>query len=323
MSQNGSGLIQRYYYPEKEEVGQVVQVPRNAYLHISSQDRYLLDKNGNYINNPAINPNNIFINHQKLTGFGYIRRVGVTEISFPWTTPNVNKFNNIFYVQDGSGVQYQCSIDGDINAEGFFDASGLAVALQNALNQFLEDGSGNPAPAPFGNNDWTVVYDPTSFSYGIEKPLPFSTNVTNPASTKNLNYMTGVAGLTAEAGPPPTYGLFGGVPDLNYTRYIDFVSTNLSQYEALKDNLTQFNYTNIIYRLYLEDGLNLPNQWFGTAPHTCVYRQVSNPKYFSWMKDQMMGQIDIQLYDDAGRLLYIPQGSWNIPYYLTIHVSES
>ena len=112
---------------------------------------------------------------------------------------------------------------------------------------------------------------------------------------------------------------------MSYTRYIDFVSTNLTKHQRLKDSLTQLNYTNIIYRLYLENSLDMPltdDTFFGSRP-VDLYRQVTNPKYMMWNKNEMVSAVDIQLYDDAGELLYIPFQEWDTNYLITMLLSES
>jgi hypothetical protein len=98
-----------------------------------------------------------------------------------------------------------------------------------------------------------------------------------------------------------------------YTQYIDVCSTALTKFQTLKDSLTQFTYTDIICRIYLENGLNQPlggenNGYFGSRP-SCLYRQISDPKYMMWRPDQMIGAIDISYRDDSGNLLYMPQKS--------------
>jgi hypothetical protein len=93
----------------------------------------------------------------------------------------------------------------------------------------------------------------------------------------------------------------------------------------LKDCLTQLNYTDIIYRLYLENENDLPltdDTYFGSRPSN-LYRQIANPKYIQWNKNEMISTIDIKLYDDTGNLLYVPFNEWDANYLLTVQSSES
>lgn len=332
MSKQGSGLIQTYYYPEATEKAQVVQVPRNSYLHISSQDRYLIDNNGNYDTKFQTNPNNIFINHQKSTGMGSIKRVGVTEISFPYTTPNINPNNWTFWLTD---ISSNGSPDNSYYTnlpEGFYnDLSGLANILTTYLNNQLYDNDGNPSN--FGNNKWTVTWEPNSYNFEISNSYTdisgdihlgpnFSTYVLDPAESRTVNRLMNIQSQIIIVTSIADRAI-GGVPDLNYTKYIDFVSSNLSKCENVKDTLTQFNYNDIIYRLYLDNEMAVAGQYFTATPQMNVFRQINNPKYFLWNKDEFLNQIDIKLYDDAGKPFYIPQKNWNLPYYLTLHMSET
>jgi len=126
--------------------------------------------------------------------------------------------------------------------------------------------------------------------------------------------------------PPPVFATYrGGIPTMSYTRYIDFVSTNLTKHQRLKDTLTQLNYTNIIYRLYLNNENQLPitdDTYFSSRPSN-IYRQIANPKTIMWNKNEMISAIDIKLYDDGGELLYIPEDEWEADYFLTMQLSES
>jgi hypothetical protein len=101
----------------------------------------------------------------------------------------------------------------------------------------------------------------------------------------------------------------GSPPTMAYTQYIDVCSNALTKFQTLKDSLTQYTYTDIICRIYLESGLNFPAEnggYFGSRPQA-LYRQISDPKYMMWRPDQMIGGIDISYRDDSGNLLYMPQ----------------
>jgi hypothetical protein len=95
---DGNGKLLRFEYDEKDEQVVTQRTPQNAFLLIDSLDKYVLKPNGAYNKNPPINPNEIYISHQKLNGFGEIKRVYASDIYFPWRTPNVNARNQIFYI---------------------------------------------------------------------------------------------------------------------------------------------------------------------------------------------------------------------------------
>ena len=62
--------------------------------------------------------------------------------------------------------------------------------------------------------------------------------------------------------------------------------------------------------------------FFGSRP-VDMYRQIANPKYMMWNKNEMVSAVDIQLYDDTGELLYIPFQDWDANYLITMLLSES
>ena len=316
----GNGAIQRFEYDEKDEQVFTQRFPQNAYLLIDSQDRYVLANDGIYDTDPEISPNNIYISHQKLNGFGEIKRCYISDIYFPWRTPNVNIRNNVFYLNI-EGIEYYLSIP-----EGFYKPSELASTMQtiaNGATGFRTVASVNTTPVyTTVGQPWTIATNALGrFTISSSGGATFSVYIENPIVTIPSNINTVINFFT---GTPVTTKT-GGIPSMAYTRYIDFVSSNLTKHQRLKDALTQFNYTNIIYRLYLENEVNLPltdDTFFGSRPCD-IYRQIANPKTIQWNKNEMISAIDIKLYDDNGELLYIPNQDWDANYLLTMQLSES
>jgi hypothetical protein len=121
----------------------------------------------------------------------------------------------------------------------------------------------------------------------------------------NLTYWSLLPQLNVNYWSPLVNSYTGAIPTMAYTQYIDVCSNALTKFQTLKDTLTQFNYTNIICRIYLNDGMNQPNTFFGSRPST-INRQITDPKFMKWNVDQMISGIDISYRDDSGDLLYIP-----------------
>jgi hypothetical protein len=323
---DGNGKLLRFEYGEHDETVVTQRYPQSAYLLIDSQDRYLLNKEGFYEAKPETSPNNIYISHQRINGFGEIKRVSVTDVSFPWRTPNINIRNNIFQLRINN-VDYFLTVP-----EDFYKPSELALKMQtiaNSVTGFQTIASQGVVPV-YSNvgQPWSITTDAIgrfliTASGGATFTTKTLTDVKGYGSSINqvINYDTPSAPL-----PVPVFSTYrGGIPSMAYTRYIDFVSTNLTKHQRLKDSLTQLNYTNIIYRLYLENQLDMPltnDTYFGSRPCD-VYRQISNPKYIIWNKNEMISAVDIQLYDDAGDPLYIPSEDWEANYLLTMLLSES
>jgi hypothetical protein len=319
---DGTGKLLRFEYGEHDETVVTQRQPQSAYLLIDSIDRYVLDKDGIYIVGDGTSPNNIYISHQRLNGFGEIKRASVTDIYFPWRTPNVNVNNNIFYLKINT-VSYYLTVP-----EGFYKPSELALQMQTIANSptgFRTTTSYGITPVYLTGVTWVIVTDAigkfsiTATGGTFSAYAPQLDRVGNSGRDINalINYFT----IT----PTPVSTYQGGIPNMAYTKYIDFVSTNLTKHQRLKDSLTQFNYTNIIYRLYLDNENNLPltdDTYFGSRPAN-IYRQINNPKNIMWNKNEMISAIDIKLYDDGGELLYIPNSDWDENYLLTMLLSES
>ena len=336
----GNGAIQRFEYGEHDETVVTQRLPQSALLLLDSIDRYTYDSTAErYIRNPVTNPNNIYISNQKLNGLGEIRRVTATDLNFPWVTPNVNIRNNLFYLRiaddvDGTNAaDYYLKID-----EGWYTPAELATALQTNANTV---GWTNIAGVTqtFGTT-WIFTNDPITSAFIVTAPITpqdyFFAYVStasqivqkNGGGNRQLNTMMNFFPITNSTTYVGNYlgSDFGGIPTMAYTQYVDFVSNSLTNFQRLKDTLTQFNYTNIVYRLYLNNELAMqqtPTSFFGSRP-SVIYRQINNPKAMLWNKNQMVSAIDMKLYDDTGNLLYIPPNNWSSADYLfTFQMSES
>jgi hypothetical protein len=315
----GTGKLLRFEYNETDEMVVTQRTPQNAYLLVDSIDRYILTRDGLYDDENEINPNDIYISHQKLNGFGEIKRVFVSDVYFPWRTPNVNIRNNLFELRI-NGVDYYLTVP-----EDFYKPSELASTMQTIAN----GATGFRTIASIGTTPvYTTVGQPWSIT--ADAIGRFTITATGATFSTETVLRTGLESdlnniMNYFVSNPPVATARGAIASMTYTKYIDFVSTNLTKHQRLKDCLTQFNYTNIIYRLYLNNENQLPltdDTYFASRPSD-IYRQVENPKTIMWNKNEMISAIDIKLYDDGGELLYIPPGDWDTNYLMTIQLSES
>jgi hypothetical protein len=333
-----------YSYPDRNEQTLTMRPAHGAVLLFDSDDRYQLDKDQQVNNLSAINPNNFNINRQKLFGAGAIKRYALTEISFPWTTPNVvtngNTPNNklLMLLNNGSGGVVDTPVYVPILIEDYYTPAELATALQTQLN----DAGATGGFYLFADNThlgkegtWTV-----SFNSRNQFVLTETTNtyqfivLTNneyydffsPYPIKTLNQTMGFN--YGGSAPAQAYTQSSGIPSMSYTRYIDIVSQTMSKYQNTKDAQTQYNYADVIYRLILDNnnGLNSQNgetNYFGSYPCVNLYRQIQNPKFIQWTGDEFLNSIDIKLYDDAGQPLYIPTKNWGSNFLLTFLMLDS
>ena len=307
-----------FTFPDTTEKSSTTRPSQSAYLLIDSKDRYNLGKDGIYDQVPETSPNDILINHQRTLGLGKIKRLAVTEFSFPWSTPNVNETNNTLYITDDvSNQKYYIKID-----EDFYTPSELAEAIQTEIvdNGWINATTG--VPDLVYNAPWTCTTDKVN-KFTITSALSGSDWTVDPDSG-----LAGIMNIYAQnAGSDGDVKFItGGIPSMAYTRYIDVCSSALTKYQNLKDSLTQLNYSDIICRIYLDNNLNTPltdTSYFGSRPCINLSKQIVAPKYILWNENEMITSIDIRLYDDDGNLLYIPKDNWDLDYFLTLQMSES
>lgn len=322
-------LGNNYSYPDQIEKAQTQKPPNQSLILIDNFDRFRLNSDGVY-EAPAVDGtyNNYVINHQKIAGFGKISKLAITELTFDWVTPNINMRNNYFTFGYNNGTN-------DVNVwvqvpEGWYTAQQLAPILQNLLNNvggtFLYEliqpninqfPNGNPST--YGVGTWSVAVDANNkFTLSNTNNTILFIPTSNIPVDTDVNNMVGFSSARANNGqkfisPTSAFQNFinsytGAIAKMTYTEYIDVCSDSLCRYELVRDNLTQFNYTNILCRIYLSDVQNQPyaDYTVGTKPFK-IYRQFQNPKWIRWNGDDMINTIDIKYYDDSGNLLYIPQ----------------
>lgn len=335
-------LSNRFSYPETEEKSITIQNPKRALLLIDSDDRYPFNTDGTY-NTASENGryNNYVINHQKLNGFGQIKRIGVSEVLFPWLTPNVNERNFNFVVSGPTGlppgspqaIAYYCRV-----VEGFYTAQSISDPvgapgtgpLSTQLNTSLFF-VGTNIVSGFGAGTWTTTYNTDGTITIANLAVQFIPSSVPEAILSTLNissYLNTVVGakisIFEDIVPSKFSNSFKGVyPTMTYTSYIDICSNALCNFQKLKDSLTQFNYTNIICRIYLTSPTNMSSQPFGTSPCPSFSKEFQNIKWIEWNSNQMIGQIDIQYFDDAGQPLYIPNDGENLAQFITVIMSDS
>lgn len=317
-----------------EHPGQTNRSAASAFLLVDSADRAQVSELNSLDLIPDFTqPINDFI-IQKRQPFvsGYFNRLAVTECRFEYNSPNVNPRNNKLCV---SGVTEEVITI----PTNFYTPDELATAVQFALT------------ATIPGQTWSVIYDDANQCFSIVSNQAFAIVPQFPPPEaplyptltqlrRSLFYMMGFTKVNEEFEFTQVGNKF---PSMCYTRYIDVCSRQLTQYQKVKDNSTRENQTPaVLLRIYLGnytvDGLgdggdSAKETWPGCRP--CVIQRIMNvPKYSSWSPGQFIDQIDIQLRDDAGNLLYIPYNgdddnellgpvqSAN-QFQMTIHCSES
>jgi hypothetical protein len=352
MPSNISMTGNKFSYPDIDEQGQTIRQPSSAFMLLDSRDRYNLKPDGTYTDDIYVPINNFYINHQKLNALGQIKRIAVKEISFPWTVPNVNGYNNTFWVEiptDPSGNYDPAGTESRFLytslVQGFYTQDAIATELALKLNTALLNENGTPSAYNF---TWAVQYNVNTsteknYRFSIDgfdnnTSLPLEFRVNKPDYFNINKTLIKLMGFNTPSRKNKqlkqfSVGYISGIPSMAYTKYIDICSSTLTKYQNIKDTLTQFSYSDVIYRLYLDNplnnnfiGLTSPNTQynFGSYPCTNLYRQIENPKFIEWQPNENISGIDIRLYDDSGELLYdAGERFQNNDFFITFEVSES
>lgn len=280
-----------------QDPGRTIRQPATALLLVDSFDRRQGVSPNDLANANAQAMNNFTLQKRQPFLSGYFNRLAVSEIRFPFSTPNINARNNKLDI---------CGVAVEID-EGFYTPTDLATALQQQINLDVP-----------GQN-FQVSYNEGLGTFTITATNPFSVGpfvYPSVAQTlKGLYYMLNFS-LT---GPNTTIQSNPG-PNLQYTQYVDVCSRTLTQFQQVKDSSTRENQSpGVLCRIYLNNftnenlgdgGSSAKLTWPGCRPQM-VYRAFPQPKFASWSPGQFIDQIDIQLLDDIGQPLYFSNGDPN------------
>jgi hypothetical protein len=313
--------------------------PASSFLVIDSGDRNISSatpgNTGAFAAFPATQPyNNFKLQKAQSLLQGGFKSVKLTEICFPYAIPNVvSGVNSSFYVRftDLSGTT-NALID---LSGGFYDGKSLATAVQTKLNA--------SAVGAARSKTWTVAYTNGGISISVGLGggaqslgftlYPFAPSLVNvrPYNTKslldvmgfdfvsNFEYLT-VLDFSGLTNPLVRFSLYA---PLTFTKYIDFISNNLTKYQEVNDSSSKTNSTGaVILRLFLNDeSSTVPVKTYdasgvvvssnfgvaGSFPFV-VHRQFRTPKVFKWNPGASIDVIDLQLLDDHGTpLVLLPQ----------------
>ena len=277
-----------------------IRVPSTANLLIESSDRNVLFD---------LQPNNFVISKKNSILNGFFTRIGVTEMSLRWCTPNVSTANNNnFIILDISGAApYLVNIP-----TGFYNV----YQAINAVATVLNDASGV-----------------TGLGFSVSGVSPLGGFALTPSNLTTYYGFEGILASQLSLGTPDapfnlTQGITLVTPSscLSILRfsYLDFISDQLTYNQELKDASTQDIESNILVRFYFcnETPEQLDTYGFpilmGYSPFN-VRRTFNPPKQIKWEPNMPIGQIGFRVLDDSGQLakMYSPS-NWG----MVLQVSE-
>jgi hypothetical protein len=314
-----------------EHPGQTNRSASSAFLLVDSADRLQVSE----LNSQGVFSATALQTQQPLNNFiiqkrqpfitGFFNRLAVTECRFEFNSPNVNPRNNQIKIAQGVST-YTLTVP-----TGFYTPVELALELTDILNNTVSVQTQWPGLTwtvtyqnnPPGNGLFTIANDGVPAAAGAVFTLYPAEYPTVAQTLKGLYFMMGFNYANTEAAitagksafyPANNTQVASMFPSMAYTRYVDVCSRQLTQYQKVKDSSTRENQTPaVLLRIYLgnytvegvgEGDASATETWPGCRP--CVIQRIMNvPKYSSWSPGQFIDQIDIQLRDDVGNLLYM------------------
>lgn len=270
------------------ESGTPIRQPSTANLMISSSDR-----------NTALNlsPWDFQITKKQSILNGFFTRVGTTEVVLNWVEPNITTGENDTFtvVKTAGAVSYTVTV-----AEGTYTVAQILDRLVVLLN------------AAGTGITWSIT------GVAGNCALNGTAAFTIPATTLSdqLNITAAASGTSAPIFPSP---------DLRPTPFIDFVSSQLTYNQAVKDSATSTGEPQVLCRWYfawdeqpLLDAYGFPILMGYTS--FCARRTFNPPKQIRWSPNQPIGNLAFQVLSETGRI-YPNEGiesSWQ----MTLQVSE-
>lgn len=317
-----------------EENATTLRPSSTALFCISSADRYDTQEAAR---NNTKSPYRFTITKKESLLNGFFTRMALTELRLPWTLPNIARevYTNAIGISCGTDSHVIDILNnypdpvtgGNVTLDAlFFSPAELAARIQSAwntaypANQIVMEVDDDMSFRLYSAVDGgTAAAAKTCSVY----PLTPSTTPSLPVNTYQLFDM--MNWVNGDSVPTTGYTISGIGDNLLWTDYVDIVSNDLTYNQALKDSSSSKTYRDIIYRVYLTNGespYNYPNvavtnnttsdvdpsvQYVGLLSQGSrpflIYRQFQNPKEIRWNKQQPIGQVSFELYDDKGRAL--------------------
>ena len=289
------------------EKGVPIRQPATANLMIDSADRVNLNNAPYYSALFQITKNQSILN-------GFFTRIGTTEVVLEWYSPNIDsRYGNNQVVIDLSGG---APGGGTVTNATYTIPARFATAEEayDLLVGYLNTAGSTLTPAV----TWTAAAAPNG---GVLLTPSADVYVAVTSTLGQLLYMPQTLTLvTAANGFTITIA-----PDLRPTRYLDFVSAQLTYNQDLKDGSTALANRDVLCRWYFAfdqpttyDGYGFPIL-MGYAPF--VLRRLFNPpKQIRWDPKQPVGNIGFEVYTDQGTLL---QPNYTTNWLMTLQVSET
>jgi len=276
-----------------ESIATPIRFPSSANLLIDSLDR----------NNKTITPSTDFsITKQENILAGYFTRFGVVEMVLNYFIPNISALYRTNTLSITIGTQTAVVVI----PVGNYSVSGLFQYILTYLNGFDPDDPSVIITQP--------IFTGVNFYFQGPTPgnLPFFAKSTGPGSAF-VNFDIGDTILAQMLRLPRLAGLSSYQVRDPYLvppqlRYLDFVCTNITYQQGLKDGNTSRYTRDVLYRWYFGwseidtlDSRGYP-KFQGYLPF--VQRRYLNfPKQVKWDTSQPIGQLNFQVFNSDGEIV--------------------
>ncbi len=261
---------------------------------------------------------------------GFFHRIAVNEVVMDWGIPNIAQWwgNNFLTVAVDTGGATATTYT-VVLPDGFYSALDTLSALKAALNvapgmTATWDIAYNGGRVGLGATQaFTVVWEQSALAATIPAgSVPYYDKANALARalwSKDQLYIAAVPPAVPTPNPLSTLSKFCLSPLILGTRYIDFVSPQLTYNQDLKDNTTASIQRDAIYRWYFAWDTQTGTDIYSVSPANppnvypfYIYqgykpfnqrRILPYPKQIRWDASQPIGQVSFQVYDDRGRLI--------------------
>lgn len=268
------------------ERGTPIRYPSTANLMIDSADRD--DKAFSSPWDFSITRNYSIMN-------GFFTRIGATEVVLEWCKDNISfdLSNNWVKVDISGGGANTTNLSNVVISipSGIYNVAQTMDAIVAVLNDISGSTGGMVwgVTTNFGDARIQVINNQIGYINILEEGLLYD----------QLDISTGGA-------LEPYASVF--CADLRPYRYLDFVSSQLTYNQDLKDNSTSKNVRDVLVRWYFTEDSPEPLDKYGfpvlMGYTRFVRRRLYNPpKQIKWQPNQPMGNLSFQVYGDDGDLV--------------------
>ena len=276
-----------------------IRQPSTANLMIDSDDR-------NFTVYPS--PYKFQINKPNALINGFFTRVATTEVVLEWCSPNISadlSSNILSFDISGVGANTFNGTSSVTLPDGMYYVSEVVEAWIHGMNQL----TGTTGATFILNNSVGLPYIDISGAKVTVNPT-------------NLSILLDLSGNLVN-----TQVIGFGCPDIRPLRYIDFVSSQLTYAQEVKDASTSDDVRDVLCRWYFSEDVpeQLDSLGFPIYMGYKAFRRrrlFNPPKQIRWENNLPVGNLSFELYGPAGEILETPTYSSDVQWLMTLQISE-